>query len=118
MPEFIHKSAGAVNVTRGSAKTSTSSVAALPDGDAAREILMPGGVSISQKVIDDANVELNDHFQNITEDRMRDALNELCVNKDGKAGRVFLNSKESDPTKYCHRLGPSAIEKLFDADGK
>jgi hypothetical protein len=98
-----------------------SAVASLPDDEeskAARDILMPGGVNIAQKVIDDANVELNNHFQQkkITGDQMQEALAELCRDK-SKAGMVFMASANTDAKKYCDKLGPSAIGKLFDETG-
>jgi len=94
-------------------------VASLPEPDDAREILMPGGVNIAQKVINDANKELNNHFNNsgTTKEQMESALMDLC-NDSRKAGSVFLASANADPQKYCDVVGPSAIKKMFDENGK
>jgi hypothetical protein len=94
-----------------------SAVASLPEGDKAREILMPGGVNIAQKVIDDANEDIIDHFKNneITRDQMQTALDDLCKQGDAAVKKVFGTSGK--PQDYCGEKMDGVMARMFDDDG-
>jgi len=97
-----------------------SAIAGLPDDEKSKVsgILMPGGVNIAQKVIDDANDEIIAHFneRGITRKQMQSALLKLCKQGDEAVKKVFGSA--GNPKDYCGKKMAGVIEKMFDKKGK